>query len=166
MASACAISALKNNISVIKTAVEPDYLSPETFSQIIRAKGEQIGLGFGKHLLVMATGTGKTRTASSLTDVLSRGKHVTNILFLADRTALVKQAKDDFKNYLPDMSLCNLCSNKDDRSARIVFSTYPTMLNAIDSARNPDGRRLFTPAHFDLIIIDEYDIIGLSREAA
>ena len=68
---------------------------------------------------------GKTRTASSLTDVLSRGKYVTNILFLADRTALVKQAKDDFKNYLPDMSLCNLCSNKDDRNARIVFSTYP-----------------------------------------
>ena len=103
----------------------------------------------------MATGTGKTRTASSLTDVLSRGKHVTNILFLADRTALVKQAKDDFKNYLPDMSLCNLCSNKDDRSARIVFSTYPTMLNAIDDIKTKDGQRMFTPAHFDLIIIDE-----------
>ena len=115
----------------------------------------QIGKGFRKHLLVMATGTGKTRTASSLTDVLSRGKYVTNILFLADRTALVKQAKDDFKNYLPDMSLCNLCSNKDDRSARIVFSTYPTMMNAIDDMKTKDGQRMFTPAHFDLIIIDE-----------
>ena len=123
--------------------------------EAIRAVCEQIGLGFRKHLLVMATGTGKTRTASSLTDVLSRGKHVTNILFLADRTALVKQAKDDFKNYLPDMSLCNLCSNKDDRSARIVFSTYPTMLNAIDDIKTKDGQRMFTPAHFDLIIIDE-----------
>ena len=123
--------------------------------EAIRAVCEQIGLGFRKHLLVMATGTGKTRTASSLTDVLSRGKHVTNILFLADRTALVKQAKDDFKNYLPDMSLCNLCSNKDDRSARIVFSTYPTMLNAIDDMKAKDGQRMFTPAHFDLIIIDE-----------
>ena len=123
--------------------------------EAIRAVCEQIGLGFRKHLLVMATGTGKTRTASSLTDVLSRGKHVTNILFLADRTALVKQAKDDFKNYLPDMSLCNLCSNKDDRSARIVFSTYPTMLNAIDDTKTKNGQRLFTPAHFDLIIIDE-----------
>lgn len=123
--------------------------------EAIRAVCEQIGLGFRKHLLVMATGTGKTRTASSLTDVLSRGKHVTNILFLADRTALVKQAKDDFKNYLPDMSLCNLCSNKDDRNARIVFSTYPTMLNAIDDTKTKNGQRLFTPAHFDLIIIDE-----------
>ena len=123
--------------------------------EAIRAVCEQIGLGFRKHLLVMATGTGKTRTASSLTDVLSRGKHVTNVLFLADRTALVKQAKDDFKNYLPDMSLCNLCSNKDDRSARIVFSTYPTMLNAIDDMKAKGGQRMFTPAHFDLIIIDE-----------
>lgn len=123
--------------------------------EAIRAVCEHIGQGFRKHLLVMATGTGKTRTASSLTDVLSRGKYVTNILFLADRTALVKQAKDDFKNYLPDMSLCNLCSNKDDRSARIVFSTYPTMLNAIDDMKTKDGQRMFTPAHFDLIIIDE-----------
>lgn len=123
--------------------------------EAIRAVCEQIQRGFRKHLLVMATGTGKTRTASSLTDVLSRGKQVTNILFLADRTALVKQAKDDFKNYLPDMSLCNLCTNKDDRNARIVFSTYPTMLNAIDDIKSKDGTRLFTPAHFDLIIVDE-----------
>lgn len=123
--------------------------------EAIRAVCEQIQNGFRKHLLVMATGTGKTRTASSLTDVLSRGKQITNILFLADRTALVKQAKDDFKNYLPDMSLCNLCTNKDDRNARIVFSTYPTMLNAIDDVKSKDGTQLFTPAHFDLIIIDE-----------
>ena len=121
--------------------------------EAIRAVCEQIGQGFRKHLLVMATGTGKTRTAASLADVLSRGEHATNILFLADRTALVKQAKDGFKNYLPDMSLCNLCTNKDDRNARIVFSTYPTILNAI---QNPKGSQpLFTPAHFDLIIIDE-----------
>ena len=121
----------------------------------IRAVCEHIENGFRKALLVMATGTGKTRTASSLTDVLSRGGYVTNILFLADRTALVKQAKDDFKNYLPDMSLCNLCSNKDDKNARIVFSTYPTILNAIDSTKTKDGIPLFSPAHFDLIITDE-----------
>ena len=123
--------------------------------EAIRAVCGQITEGFRKHLLVMATGTGKTRTASSLTDVLSQGKYVTNILFLADRTALVKQARDDFHNYLPDMSLCNLCTNKDDRNARIVFSTYPTMLNAIDNVKSKDDIPLFTPAHFDLIIIDE-----------
>lgn len=130
--------------------------------QAIRAVCENIDKGHMRSLLVMATGTGKTRTASSLTDVLSRGGYITNTLFLADRTALVSQAKDDFKNYLPDMSLCNLLSNKDDKNARIVFSTYPTMLNAIDSARNEDGSRLFTPAHFDLIIVDEAVILGLN----
>ena len=123
--------------------------------EAIRAVCGQIEQGVRKHLLVMATGTGKTRTASSLADVLSRGRWVTNVLFLADRTALVKQAKDDFKRYLPDMSLCNLCSNKDDRNARIVFSTYPTIWNIINDAQSKDGRELFTPAHFDLIIIDE-----------
>nr|WP_041611739.1 DEAD/DEAH box helicase family protein [Treponema primitia] len=121
----------------------------------IRAVGDSIKAGFRKQLLVMATGSGKTRTAAGLVDVLSRGGHVTNTLFLADRRALVKQAKDAFKNYLPDMSLCNLLSNKDDRTARIVFSTYPTILNAIDTAKNADGLKLFTPAHFDLIIVDE-----------
>jgi type I restriction enzyme R subunit len=123
--------------------------------QAIRAVCANLEHGHMHSLLVMATGTGKTRTASSLTDVLSRGGYVTNTLFLADRIALVSQARDAFKNYLPDMSLCNLLSNKDDQNARIVFSTYPTMLNAIDSARKEDGGRLFTPAHFDLIIVDE-----------
>lgn len=123
--------------------------------EAIRAVCDNIRQGHRKSLLVMATGTGKTRTAASLTDVLSRGGYITNTLFLADRTALVRQAKDSFHTYLPDMSLCNLLSNKDDKNARIVFSTYPTMLNAIDSAKNEAGQKLFTPAHFDLIIVDE-----------
>ena len=121
----------------------------------IRSVCEEISRGVRKHLLVMATGTGKTRTAASLVDVLSRGHHITNVLFLADRTALVSQAKDDFKTYLPIMSLCNLCANKDDASARIVFSTYPTIMNAIDREKSKDGGMLFSPAHFDLIVIDE-----------
>lgn len=123
--------------------------------EAIRAVCDHVDQGFRRNLLVMATGTGKTRTAASLTDVLSRGGYVTNILFLADRTALVKQAKEAFKDYLPEMSLCNLCSNKDDRTARIIFSTYPTMLNAIDETKTADSLKLFTPAHFDLIIVDE-----------
>lgn len=141
----------KLNTVLISDKITDRYYQKEA----IRAVCEHIEKGFRKALLVMATGTGKTRTASSLTDVLSRGGYITNILFLADRTALVKQAKDDFKNYLPDMSLCNLCSNKDDKNARIIFSTYPTILNAIDSAKTRDGVPLFSPAHFDLIITDE-----------
>lgn len=123
--------------------------------EAIRAVCHNIQTGHRKSLLVMATGTGKTRTASSLTDVLSRGGYITNILFLADRTALVKQAKEDFRNHLPDMSLCNLLSNKEDKNARVVFSTYQTILNSIDSAKNQKGEKIYTPAHFDLIIIDE-----------
>ena len=140
----------------LSTIVIDDKITDRYYQkEAIRAVCDNVEQGHRKNLLVMATGTGKTRTAASLTDVLSRGGYATNILFLADRTALVKQAKDDFKNYLPDMSLCNLCSGKDDKNARIVFSTYPTMLNAIDSVKNADGQRLFTPTHFDLIIIDE-----------
>lgn len=133
-----------------------DHITDRVYQkEAIRAVCDHILAGHRKSLLVMATGTGKTRTASSLTDVLSRGGYITNVLFLADRVALVKQAKDDFKNYLPDMSLCNLLASKDDKNARIVFSTYPTILNAIDTAKSADGLPLFTPAHFDLIIVDE-----------
>ena len=138
-----------------QVAISDDITDRYYQKAAIRAVCDNIKQGHRRSLLVMATGTCKTRTASSLTDVLSRGGYVTNILFLADRTALVKQAKEDFKNYLPDMSLCNLCTNKDDRNARIVFSTYPTMLNAIDREKSETGIPMFTPAHFDLIIVDE-----------
>ena len=105
-------------------------------------------------LWVMATGTGKTRTAISLVDVLTKSNWVKNVLFLADRTALVKQAKQSFSDLLPQLSVCNLLDNKDDKNARAIFSTYHTMMGAIDD-KGEDGKRLFTCAHFDLIIIDE-----------
>ncbi|MFS0824794.1 DEAD/DEAH box helicase family protein [Bacillus sp. 1P02SD] len=109
-----------------------------------------------KALLVMATGSGKTRTAVSLVDVLVRHNWVKNVLFLADRTALVLQAKKNFNNLLPNMTLCNLLDNRDNPElSRMVFSTYPTMMNAIDDTKRKDGNKLFTVGHFDLIIIDE-----------
>ena len=103
----------------------------------------------------MATGSGKTRTAISAVDVLIRRGWVKNILFLADRTALVKQAKKNFKALLPELSLCNLLDSKDNPESRLVFSTYPTMMNAIDDVRNKRDEKLFTCGHFDFIIIDE-----------
>ena len=102
-------------------------------------------------LLVMATGTGKTRVSISLVDVLTRNNWVKNVLFLADRTALVNQAKRNFVKLLPHMSVCELSSNETkDMNARLMFSTYQTMINYIDSEKKgfPSGR-------FDLIIIDE-----------
>lgn len=111
--------------------------------------------GHRRGLLVMATGTGKTRVSAGLADVLMRANRVKNVLFLADRLALVSQAARAYQKYLPDTSRCNLCKNKEERDARIVFSTYPTILNAIDAVRNDDGVRMYSPAHFDLIIVDE-----------
>lgn len=111
--------------------------------------------GHRRGLLVMATGTGKTRVSAGLADVLMRANRVKNVLFLADRVALVSQAARAYQKYLPDTSRCNLCKSKEERDARIVFSTYPTILNAIDAVRNEDGVRMYSPAHFDLIIVDE-----------
>jgi type I restriction enzyme, R subunit len=124
--------------------------------QAIRAVCEAIDHKQRKALLVMATGSGKTRTAISIVDVLTRHNYVKNILFLADRTTLVSQAKNNFSRLLPNLTLCNLLDNKDNpEESRMVFSTYPTMMNAIDDAKRKDGEKLFTVGHFDLIIIDE-----------
>lgn len=107
-----------------------------------------------KALLVMATGSGKTRTVIALCDVLLQHGWVKNILFLADRNSLVTQAKRSFVNLLPDLSVTNLCEEKDNYSAHCVFSTYQTMMNCIDSVKDESGK-LFTCGHFDLVICDE-----------
>ena len=107
-----------------------------------------------KALLVMATGSGKTRTVIALCDVLLQHGWVKNILFLADRNSLVTQAKRSFVNLLPDLSLTNLCEEKDNYTAHCVFSTYQTMMNCIDAVKDEQGK-LFTCGHFDLVICDE-----------
>ena len=107
-----------------------------------------------KALLVMATGSGKTRTVIALCKVLLEHGWVKNILFLADRNSLVTQAKRSFVNLLPDLSVTNLCEEKDNYSAHGVFSTYQTMMNCIDSIHDEEGK-LFTCGHFDLVICDE-----------
>ena len=107
-----------------------------------------------KALLVMATGSGKTRTVIALVDVLLQQGWIKNILFLADRNSLVTQAKRSFVNLLPDLSVTNLCEDKDNYTAHCVFSTYQTMMNVIDTAEDDQGK-LFTAGHFDLVICDE-----------
>lgn len=107
-----------------------------------------------KALLVMATGSGKTRTVIALCDVLLSAGWVKNILFLADRNSLVTQAKRNFVNLLPDLSATNLCEDKDNYNAHCVFSTYQKMMNCIDSVKDEEGK-LYTCGHFDLVICDE-----------
>lgn len=107
-----------------------------------------------KALLVMATGSGKTRTVIALTKVLLDHGWIKNILFLADRNSLVTQAKRAFVNLMPNFSVTNLCEEKDNYTAHGVFSTYQTMMHCIDEIRDEDGK-LFTCGHFDLIICDE-----------
>ena len=107
-----------------------------------------------KALLVMATGSGKTRTVIELCNVLLQHGWVKNILFLADRNSLVTQAKRSFVNLLPNLSVTNLVEEKDNYSAHCVFSTYQTMYNVIDAIADDEGR-LYTCGHFDLVICDE-----------
>lgn len=101
-----------------------------------------------KSLLVMATGTGKTRTAIALVDLLLNANWIKRVLFLADRTSLVTQAKRTFTRHLPNATTVDFTKEKDIDGANLVFSTYPTMLNAIEQGK-------FGSGYFDLIIIDE-----------
>jgi type I restriction enzyme R subunit len=103
-------------------------------------------------LLVMATGAGKTRTVIALSDLLMRANWVRRVLFLADRVALVRQAVNAFKAFLPAASPVNLVTDRD-ATGRIYVSTYPTMMGLIDEAK--EGRKRFGPGHFDLVVIDE-----------
>jgi len=108
-----------------------------------------------KALLVMATGSGKTRTVIALCKTLLEYGWAKNILFLADRNSLVLQAKRAFTNLLPDLSVTNLCEDKENFDSRCVFSTYQTMMNCIDAVKDENGKKLFTVGHFDLVIVDE-----------
>jgi type I restriction enzyme, R subunit len=110
--------------------------------------------GARKALLVMATGSGKTRTAAAMVDMFTKCQWAKRVLFLADRNALVIQAKKAFNEHVPHLSAIDLTKEKEDKGTRLVFSTYPTILNRIDSLQGEDGR-FYGPGHFDLIIIDE-----------
>jgi type I restriction enzyme R subunit len=103
-------------------------------------------------LLVMATGSGKTRTVIGLADLLIRANWAKRILFLADRVALVNQATNAFKQQLPNAGPVNLVTEKN-TEGRVFLSTYPTMMGLIDAGE--DEPRRFGPGYFDLIVIDE-----------
>lgn len=138
---------------VINPAIVNRYYQEEAIRQIT----DHFSADHRKGLLVMATGSGKTRVAIALVDLLMRAGWVKRVLFLADRSALVRQATGAFKSHLPASNPVNLldATGKDQApAARVVVSTYHTMMNLIDEAK-ADGQKLFSVGHFDLVIIDE-----------
>ncbi len=132
----------------MKDAIVERYYQKRAIGSI----GEQFAQARRKALLVMATGTGKTRTAIALVDVLQRAGWVKRALFLADRVSLVNQAVGAFKAHLPESSPVNLVTEKD-KAGRVYVCTYPTMMGLIDETKGSEAR--FGVGHFDLVIIDE-----------
>lgn len=135
---------------VINNAITDRYYQHEA----IRSIAEVLEKNQRDALLVMATGTGKTRVAASLIDFLSKAGWAKRVLFLADRNALIHQAKVNLNDYLPNLPAVDLTKEKEDESSRIVFSTYQTIINMIDGEVDGDNR-FYGVGHFDLIIFDE-----------
>ncbi|RXG30671.1 DEAD/DEAH box helicase family protein [Leeuwenhoekiella marinoflava] len=125
----------------------------EHFAGNDKSDGKLIGTNRGA-LLVLATGTGKTRTSIAFSKLMLECNWAKRILFLADRTSLVDQAKRNFVKHLPEHTSVNLLEEKDNPDARFAFSTYQTMMGLIDRSRDEEAR-FYGVGHFDLIIIDE-----------
>lgn len=148
------------NLRMLKEPLEPVHSSDRIAGRYyqkaaIKAICHVLKQKKRRALLVMATGSGKTRTAAALIDYLVRKNWAKNVLFLADRTMLVSQAKAAIVNNLPNLSVTNLSKEKDNPEARVVVSTYQSMIGCIDDTKGDDNERIFTPGHFDLIICDE-----------
>ncbi len=136
------------DVAQVKDHIVERYYQKRAIGSI----SEQFAQSRRKALLVMATGSGKTRTAIALVDLLQRAGWVKRALFLADRVSLVNQAVGAFKAFLPESSPVNLVTEKD-KSGRVYVCTYPTMMGLIDETRGNEAR--FSVGHFDLVIIDE-----------
>jgi type I restriction enzyme R subunit len=137
-----------------KENINPDITDRPYQHEAIRRVTESLEKKHREALLIMATGTGKTRVSASIVDLLSKASWVKRVLFLADRNALIHQAKTNLNDYLPNLPSVDLTKEKEDESSRIVFSTYQTMINMIDGETDGDNR-FYSVGHFDLIIFDE-----------
>lgn len=119
----------------------------------IKAVGEHLQKKHKRALIVMATGTGKTRTIIALIKQLQQANWSKRTLFLCDRISLLDQAKGAFTQNLPNTPAVDLRVDKTNTTARICLSTYGTMMGLINEVQK--GNRLFGPGHFDLIVLDE-----------
>ncbi|MEO1418496.1 MAG: DEAD/DEAH box helicase family protein [Bacteroidota bacterium] len=141
----------KNKKPLITELINTRIAGRDYQIQAIRSVMEAIEKKQTKFLLVMATGTGKTRTTIALVDALMRAGWAEKILFLVDRIALRNQALDAFKEHLPDEPRWPKVGEKSiSKSRRIYVSTYPTMLNIVK-----EEEAALSPHFFDLIVVDE-----------
>jgi len=141
----------RNRKPLTQELINPSIAGRDYQIRAIRAVLEGIEQKKRDFLLVMATGTGKTRTCIALVDALMRAGHAEKILFLVDRIALREQALAAFKEHLPhEPRWPNVGEKLLVRDRRIYVSTYPTMLNIIQ-----DESQQLSPHFFDVIVIDE-----------
>lgn len=127
------------------------YYQKDAINEVLK----HLGTKHSRSLIVLATGTGKTRVSCAISDIFLRNNYVKRILFLADRKNLVKQAKEEtFEKFLPTVPMAAIVDGQkegEESKARIVFSTYQSMISIIkDLNKCPYGI-----GHFDLIIVDE-----------
>ncbi|WP_333886240.1 DEAD/DEAH box helicase family protein [Sphingobacterium siyangense] len=142
----------------VNAAIAGRYYQLEAIQRLsehfVTVKNDKLRGKNRRALLVMATGSGKTRTAAAIVDMLTKSNWAKRILFLADRNALVTQAKNAFKEHLPHLSAVDLTKEKETGHTRLVFSTYPTMMNLINNQMEGESRD-YGVGHFDAIFIDE-----------
>jgi type I restriction enzyme R subunit len=142
--------ALRENQQSLSTIPINQQITNRSYQiQSVKRLTEAFDGGKRRALLVMATGTGKTRVAMSIIDVFMRAQQALNILFVADRDALVEQAKTEgFETFLPGEPCERITSGNISavKSKRLLVATLQTMSTQYEQ---------FTPSHFDLIIFDE-----------
>ena len=142
-----------SKLSLASEPINADIAGRAYQQQAIRSVAEAIEQhNQRRNLLVMATGSGKTRTVIALVDLMMRCNYAKRVLFLADRVSLVRQAAREFGKNLASAGIVNLLEGSDG-TGRVYVSTYPTMLNLINN--NSDAVRKFGVGYFDLVIVDE-----------
>lgn len=141
----------KNEKPLSQELINRDIAGRPYQIEAIRSVFENLDKGKRKSLLVMATGTGKTRTCAAMIDSLMRANKVQRVLFLVDRIALRNQALDAFKEFLPNAPVWPKVGETEiEKDRRIYCATYPTMLNIIEDKDCP-----LSPHFFDMIVADE-----------
>jgi type I restriction enzyme R subunit len=136
-----------NRKNLADVAPNPEIAGRMYQIEAVKRVAERFSDGHRKALIVQATGTGKTRVAVSLSELLSRALWAKRILFLCDRRELRKQANNVFKEFLPGEPRTDVtAATAQDRDKRIYMATYPAMMKCFQS---------FDVGFFDLIIADE-----------